>query len=294
MATQPCCYVSIQNVAVATDFSDCSERAVLHAVAVTRKFGAALHFLNILQPSKFASLPEMIPEVHKAAARDCDQMISRLRSSSRLDGIDCHSWVEQGEIFEVVSEFVRNQHIDLLVVGTHGQGGITRFLFGSASQEFLHHVHCPVLTVGPCAQGAGAQVNFQRILFPTDLSSESLVALPYVLTAVREWRAELDVLHVCSAKDAGCPGLMPQRLSDLQARIESLQEGQKQVPIRYHQLAGKPAPSIIDFAGRNPVDLIVLGLKPPRALYSGSMWSHAYEVVRHARCPVLSVRSDLS
>ena len=293
MATQPCCYVAIRNVAVATDFSDCSERAVLQAVGVARQFGATLHLLNLVQPSKFAAVPEMLPEIDKAASRDCDDLIARLTHTHHLDGVKCHSWVEQGEVFEVASDFVNNHNIDLLVVGTHGRGGISRLLFGSVSQEILHYVACPVITVGPCSDCPDSHLRLKKVLFATDLSSESLAALPYVLTAVREWHTELDVLHVCSTKEANCPGLMPQRMNELRGRIEALQEGFEQLPIRYHQLAGKPAQCVIDFANSNQEDLIVLGLKPHRTLIPGSAWSQAYDIVGQARCPVLRVRADV-
>jgi nucleotide-binding universal stress UspA family protein len=293
MATQQCCYVTIQNVAVATDFSDCSERAVLHAVGIARKFGATLHLLNLVQPSKFAAVPDMLPEIDKAAGRDCDDLIHRLSNTHLLDGVRCQRWVEQGEIFEVAGEFVKEHHIDLLVLGTHGRKGLSRLLFGSVSQEILQHVACPVVTVGPCSGCPDTQVKLKKILFSTDLSAESLAALPWVLTAVREWKTELDVLHVCTAKDATCPGLLPQRMQELRARIESLQEGYEQLPIRYHQIAGKPAPSIVEFANGNGMDLVILGIKAPHGLYAGSRWSQAYEILREAHCPVLSVRSDL-
>jgi nucleotide-binding universal stress UspA family protein len=291
MAVQQCCYVAIHNVAVATDFSDCSERAILHAVGMAKKFGAALHFLNLVQPSKFAAIPEMIPEIDKAAGRDCDDLITRLKRSHDLNGIECHRWVEQGEVFEVVSDFIRNHSIDLLVIGTQDRGVLSRLLFGSVSQEILSYVHCPVLTVGPCSHCPDSQLQLKRVLFATDLSAESLAALPYVLTSAREWQAELDVLHVCSSKDANCPGRMPQQMTDLRAKIEASQEASG-LTIRYHQLAGKPASSILDFARNNRQDLIVLGLKPHRGVYNGSAWSHAYEVVREASCPVLRVPAD--
>lgn len=293
MATQQCCYVAIRNVAVATDFSDCSERAVLHAVGIARKFGATLHLLNLVQPSKFAAVPDMLPEIDKAAGRDCDDLIDRLSGTHLLEGIQAHRWVEQGEIFEVAGEFVKEHHIDLLVVGTHGRGGLSRLIFGSISQEILEHVSCPVVTVGPCSGCPDAQLRLKKILFSTDLSSESLAALPWVLTAVREWKTELDVLHVCSAKEANCPGLLPQRMEELRSRIDSLQQGYENLPIRYHQIAGKPAHSIVEFANNNGIDLVVLGIKAPQGLYSGSRWSQAYEILRESRCPVLSVRSDL-
>lgn len=294
MATQSCCYVAIQNVAVATDFSDCSERALLHAIGIARKFGATLHLVNLVQPSKFAAVPDMLPEIDKAAGRDCDDLIDRLSRTHLLEGIQCHRWVEQGEIFEVAGDFVKQHHIDLLVVGTHGRGGLSRLLFGSVSQELLEHVTCPVVTVGPCSGCPDTQIKLRKILFSTDLSSESQAALPWVLTAVREWKTELDVLHVCSAKEANCPGLLPQRMEELRTRIHSLQEGYEELPIRYHQIAGKPSHSIVEFANNHEIDLIVLGIKAPRGLYGGSRWSQVYEILREARSPVLSVRSDLA
>jgi nucleotide-binding universal stress UspA family protein len=225
----------------------------------------------------------MIPALADAAFRDCDQLMDRLLQNHRLDGIDCRRWVEQGEIPAIAGEFVARHEIDLLIVGTHGRTGLPRLILGSAAQQIFHNVRCPVLCVGPRAPGAGPQLQLRSVLFSTDLSPESIAAAPWALTALGEWHTELDVLHVCHSENPA----HREALERLVARLAA--EGAPNA--QAHLLTGKPGPCVLDFATRRHSDLIVLGLKPHRALYSGPPWSHAYEIVRQAPCPVLSVRA---
>jgi len=284
--------VTIKNVAVATDFSSCSEHAVEHGLAVARHFGATLHFFHLLRPSKFAFVPEMMPALSEVVSRDCDEMVARLSRDHRLDGIEYRRWVEQGEVAEVAGAFVRDEHIDLLIVGTHGRSGVPRILLGSVAQQIFQSVRCPVLAVGPRAPGAGEHLQLHRVLFSTDLSRESLAAVPWVLTAVREWHTELDVLHVCPSGNPAHRETMEHLRADLERDLNRDQaSGGDGASPHCNLVAGKPAACVLDFAGRHREDLIVLGLESQRALYDGPAWSHAYEIVRQAPCPVLSIRA---
>lgn len=280
--------VAVKNIAIATDFTQCTERALEHGMAVARHFGSSLHVLHLVRPSAFPFSPDMIPALDDAAVRDCDQLIDRLRKAHQLDGIDLHQHVLQGEIHDLVGDFVRRQRIDLMVVGTHGRSGIPRLLHGSAAQQIFHSVRCPVLVVGPRSPGAGPRLQLRRILFCTDLSRESLAAVPYVVTAMRMWHTGLDVLHVCAEPQSEHSRLM----SDLRSRFDDLLDGSGETAVRCHLLTGKPAPCVLQFAHDNREDLIVFGLKAH--LYSGPLWAHAYEIVRHAECPVLSIRTPPS
>jgi nucleotide-binding universal stress UspA family protein len=286
MTVQQISSVAIHDVCVATDFADSSAHAVEHALAIARHFGATVHLLHLVRPSKFAFVPEMMPAIDEAAARDSEQYVAHLTGTHRLDGVKMERWVEQGEISEVINGFVHDHHIDMLVVGTHGRSGIPRLLLGSVAQQIFHSVRCPVLVVGPRAPGAGAELQLKKVLFATDLSPQSLAAVPWMLTAVEEWHTELDVLHVCTTGSAEHPRLM----NELRTRIDDALVAQQHGSIRLHLLRGKPMPCVTDFARNNREDAIILGLKPHRGLYDGPFWSHAYEIMRHAPCPVLSVR----
>jgi nucleotide-binding universal stress UspA family protein len=279
--------VAIHNVAVATDFTECSERALQHGLAVANHFGATLHLLHLLRPSQLALSPGAIPPLQDAYDRDCEELTIGLQRNHQLDNIDCRRWVERGEVSEIVGNFVHKQQIDLMVVGTHGRTGLQRLLRGSVAHEIFHCVHCPVLTVGPLSPGTDSQLQLKRMVFSTDLSRESLASIPYLLTILQEWHAELDVVHVCSAARFGHSEL----LDEYRSKIEAPLIGKSDATVRCHLIIGEPAPAVLDLANRKKSDLIVLGLKPHSALYSSPFWSQAHEIVRHARCPVLSVRA---
>lgn len=287
MSTEIATSVAIHNVGVATDLAQCSEHAVQHALAIARHFGATLHFLHLVRPSEFVYAPEMIPALDDAAARDCDGLIRRLRQYHQLDGVDFRCSIRDGEVENILPAFVAGEHIDLLLVGTHGRSGIPRLLQGSIAQQIFHAVRCPVLVIGPQSPGAGPRLQISKVLFATDLSSESLAALPWLLTALREWNTELDIAHVCSHPQ----GPHSARLDQLRRSIHALAAREEHGTVRSHILTGNPAAAIVSFAEKHHTDLIILGLKPQRALYAGPIWCHAYEIVRHAPCPVLSVRS---
>jgi len=280
--------VAIRNIAVATDFTECTERALEHSMAVARHFGASLHVLHLVRPSAFPFSADMIPALDDAAVRDCDRLIDRLHRAHQLDGIDLHRHVLQGEIRDFVADFVREQRIDLVVVGTHGRSGLPRLVHGSVAQQIFQSVRCPVLAVGPQSPGAASRLQLKRTLFCTDLSRESLAAIPYIVTVTRMWHTGLDVLHVCAEARAE----HARSLSAIGSRLDALLQGSEHASLSSHLLTGKPASCVLQFAHDHQADLIIFGLKAH--LYSASPWSHAYEIVRHAECPVLSIRTAAS
>ena len=278
--------VVVRNVAIATDFSPWSERATQHAIVVAHRFGAVLHFLHTVRRSEFAIVPDMMVQLDQLAQRDCGDMIGRLKASKSLDNVEHYCWTVDGEFAEVFESFIHEHAIDLLVLGTRGRSGLSKLLLGSLAQEIFHYVDCPVLTVGPWSRGAARKLELRKVLFATDLTDESAAAIPYVLTAARTWHTEIDVLHVCSSAACNCR----KQMESFSRKIDELARKDVPVLITYTLLHGDPSSTVLNFASQNNDDLIVLGLARSRSLYGGPVLSHAYEIVRGARCPVLSTR----
>ena len=277
--------LAIRNIAIATDFAPWSDRAMQHALVIARWYRAALHIVHIVRRSEFSFVPDLMVQLDELAARDCEDLMGRLQSAHSLDNIKHRIWSLDGEVSNF-GHFVRDQKIDLLVLGTRGRSGIAKLFLGSVAEQIFHCVSCPVLTVGPWSRGAASQLALKNVLFATDLSPQSTAALPYVLAAARAWRAAVDVLHVCSPDRFDSEP----RMEAYRRRLDALAASEPWLSIRYHLVPGEPSPSVLDFAGQNKEDLIVLGLDNHRSLYDGPPLSHAYEIVRQARCPVLNVR----
>jgi nucleotide-binding universal stress UspA family protein len=279
--------LAIKNIAIATDFSPWSDRALQYAAVTARFYGAALHIVHTVRPSEFSFVPELMIRLDDLAERDFDSLVGRLRADHSLDQMEHRFWSLSGEVSDVFSEFAREQKIDLLVLGTRGRSILSKLILGSIAEQISHCVSCPVLTVGPWSHSVPNQRFPKKVLFATDLSKASIAAVPYVVSVARMWRTGIDVLHVCSSELSNCD----YRMLEYSLRLDALTRDEPQVSVCYHILSGHPSQTVLNFARENREDLIVLGLANHRSLYGGPSVSHAYEIVRQARCPVLSVRS---
>jgi nucleotide-binding universal stress UspA family protein len=275
----------IRNIAVATDFAPWSDLATQHALFVARRFGAVLHFIHAVRRSEFVLVPDLMVPIHEIAQRDCENRMGLLRASHSLDGIEHHCWNIDGECSEIFAEFVRDRAIDLLVLATRGRSGMSKFFLGSIAEEIARRVPCPVLAIGPQARHADRSLEVKKVLFATDLSSQASTAIPYVLMAAKAWQASIDVLPLCSSADP-----RRQQAMDVFSRNpELLAVGKHELSVRSHPEMGEPLATVLDFARQNQQDLIVLALDHHRSPHWGTLPSRIYEIVRHARCPVLSV-----
>lgn len=279
-------WMQVRNIAIATDFSPCSDRALQHSLAIARQFGATLHILHLVRPSEFAMAPEVLDKLGDLAMRDCGNLIADLTVAHRLDEINYRCWTLDGEVSDVIENFIRDQGIDVLVVGTRGRSRLPKLLLGSVAHEIFRCATCPVLTVGPWSLGASKHLQLTKVLLSTDLSLEATAAIPYALKAAQTWNSRLDVLHVCSSGDPKCEC----RLDRIRKSIAN-SPGENFVPAEFKIARGKLSEAVLEFATAHGEDLIVLGLDRRQSMYAGPWWSDAYEIVRGAHCPVLSVRA---
>jgi nucleotide-binding universal stress UspA family protein len=148
-------------------------------------------------------------------------------------------------------------------------------------------------------------LRIDRVLYATDFSECSESALSVALRVAERYKAELHMLHaiVLHEEDPHDPAHHfpnPQELYEMlrslaDERLASASErgGMHEVEIVRAQVRGiAPAPVILDYAGKQAVDLIVMGTHGRRGLRHLLLGSVAEEVVRTASIPVLTVRGD--
>jgi len=149
-------------------------------------------------------------------------------------------------------------------------------------------------------------VDIKNILYPTDFSQHSLVALPFTLDLAGRYEATLHCLHVVDSShevflDAGCVSFMTASYPIDVVELCRSAEEQFDTFLREHVPAtvsavkktvepGKPFVEIIRYCRRVNIDLIVLGTHGHSALASMLLGSVAEKVVRKAPCAVLTVR----
>ena len=294
---KPAIQVALRNVLVATDFSSCSDRALEHALAIARHYGAAIHFAHVVQPAAYAlacpegyaSTSQAMNQAGELARRDVEKIAQRGLAKYGIEMLDHHVWISQGEVWDMLHAIVMQEDIDLVVVGTHGRRGLRKVILGSVAEDVFRHCRCPVLTVGPHAPAAAPPaLRTRQVLFPTDLSPESLRALPFALSPMQEFLAAVTVLHV--AGPAGGDHAREWRKIEEQMRLLVGREVSL-AGVDFEIESGSVAKTILRYAEERRADLIVFGLKPPDSYVERLPWQEAYRVVCEAPCPVLTVRA---
>jgi len=135
--------IVLKNVLVATDFSAASDAALMYGRALARRFGATLHLLHV------ADNPFLRPTIADpyALASATDRLLhERLTEDDRAGGARAVMKTSDRPP-DTITEYARTSAIDLIVMGTHGRGAMSRLLVGSVAERVVRTAPCPVLTV---------------------------------------------------------------------------------------------------------------------------------------------------
>jgi nucleotide-binding universal stress UspA family protein len=293
--------VEIRRILCPTDFSTCARQALGMAVTLARWYQAEITAVTVLPvgaPSPGANLSTHAVDVEPALAEAMERFVEPATAS----GIPVRVAIQAGDVVERILQEGRSWRADLVVLGTHGQGGFERWALGSVSEKTLRRAPCPVLTVPPPKTGEPADDGgFKTILCPMDFSESSSASLGYALSVTREADARLIVAHVVE----GLPDHEPSvnlhfnvaeyRLYLARAARERLahilpDEARSWCEPEEAVAMGKAYREILRLAREHAVDLIVMGTHGWGALDPMLFGSTAHHVVRESGCPVLTVR----
>ena len=282
--------ISLKRLLFATDFSLSSAIALSHALAVARRYRSKLFVAHVIPPETYQSVP---PEIRKEAVErtreHAQHEMSRLIRSKGIQKLRHQTMIEEGDIADVLLQLVRGHAIDLLTIGTRGHRGVKRMLLGSVAEKVFRQAPCPVLIVPP---RAGEQARVNHILYPTDFSKHSLQAAPFAISLARHYRAKLIVLHVAEEATLHSVSDLNQRRKSVERRLRKAVLSEVELPVK-PELAvefGEPAERIRRVAGEWQAGLIVLAVRYAKPTAAHLSEGTAYQVVRQAPCPVLTVR----
>ena len=147
---------SLNKILVPVDFSECSDEAFDDALELARRYGAELVVLHVWQPPRMMG-PETVfypPEgtrqsvihlVEEEARRQTGDFVA-VRAAPEPE-VRLTTLVEAGIPYATILDIAEREDVDLIVMGTHGRSGLSRFFLGSVTEKVVRHAHCPVLTI---------------------------------------------------------------------------------------------------------------------------------------------------
>jgi nucleotide-binding universal stress UspA family protein len=141
-----------RRILVPTDFSPQSEAAWDLARRLARAVGAEIVLLHafveapLYSESAFAA--ERVREAYAAGREWVTAQLERWATNAQGEGLAVKTRLRSGGVaHEEIVAAAREEGADLIVIGTHGYGGVDRLLLGSVADRVLRLASCPVLAV---------------------------------------------------------------------------------------------------------------------------------------------------
>jgi nucleotide-binding universal stress UspA family protein len=138
-------------IIVPTDFSVCAEEAWGLAQRLAAASGAEIVLTHVLVETPLYSegpfTMERARQAYEAARRWAAETLEQWAAKARGAGLTVRIALRTGVPYAEIVELATNERADLVVLGTHGRGGINRALLGSVADRVVRLAPCPVLTV---------------------------------------------------------------------------------------------------------------------------------------------------
>jgi nucleotide-binding universal stress UspA family protein len=300
----------IRNILLPVDGSTFSEHALPPAVDLARRAGAQLHIVQVHEPLHAHTYPDGLALYDdrwddSLRTQEQEYMRSLALSCEQRAGVSPRTELLDGTIASCLSSYVAEMGIDLIVMTTHGRGGISRAWVGSTADALVRRAAIPILLIRPKEEA----INWDRtavprhILIPLDGSALSESVIEHALTFGRLTDARYTLLRVVlpipfvMAPSATVPVFDETGAHRSQAEAdvylaktaERLRESGVKVDTDA-VIHTTPALGVLDYAATHGVDAIAMATRGRGGWSRVALGSVADKVMRGSSMPTLLYR----
>ena len=322
----------IGKILAPVDFSSPSEVSCRYAVEVARTFEAEVIFLHVIPEHSLSSqllFPEkpLLEEGEEPNRKEEEKTLSRLDAFLApipLEDVRHTKRVVKGVPFVRILQAVETLLPDLVIQGTHGTTGLEQAVIGGTADRIIRKARCPVVSIKPAEFGSflgkvldglgifegsrSRRANLrdayrfppERILYPTDFSEPSKLAMTIAGSFAREAAAELLVLHAAEEGEGrAVAGAVDEETGEVLSAAEQMENVLMELNALYTGLkitprivADRPTSAILAATVDEEVDLVIMGTHGRSGWGLMTTGSNVDRVIRNAPCPVLTVRPN--
>lgn len=271
-------------ILVPLDGSDLSERAIPWADAWAGALDADVELLRVMSTPAF--MPTSSDDVYDyfdgretlKAQQALVAATSKFKYAKRIE-----TRLVDGFPSDTIVTQARERGSTLIIMATHGRGGLTRTLMGSVASSVIRRSHVPVLPIrSDLLQPPGVP---RKVLVPVDGTALAAGVVPYLVPIAHAVRLSVSLYWVAPEDGPGSAATA--------GRIEQLAEklGMEHVSADIEIEHGSdPAAAITSFATRNGFSFIAMSTHGYHGLGRWTLGSVTDWVIRHATVPVMAIR----
>jgi nucleotide-binding universal stress UspA family protein len=271
----------MKRILVPCDFSESAIEAYSFALNMAARTEAEVFVLHVMEmpfvydtllgPTTYYVEPDMINRLQKEAHRSFERLKEK---HPRKDGVTFKAI--HGPITTTIRQFITENRIDLVVMGTLGASGWKEYFIGSNTEKVVRFSPVPVLAVRKALETK----QIRNIVFPTTLELDQVDLVKRIKDLQSFFSAMLHLLLI------NTPGNMMRTKDEMEmmeyyARHYSLSNYTLNTRNDFYEQDG-----IINFAHEMKADMIAMGTHGRRGLAHLFIGSVAEDVVNHVDCPI--------
>lgn len=274
----------VGTVIVPLDGSELAEQALPFATAIAKGLGVPLELLRV---------------VPVGTAGDEDEARAYLDHVREQVGGQAQITIKTGKPAAQIIAAAEAATEPLIIMTTHGRGGIGRLVFGSVADQILRGITAPVLLIRSgttTASGAGVQT----IMVPLDGSEFSEVALPFAELLAKVFNAEVRLVRVIEAAYVAdgtvlAPAVAAEAIPEVREAADYLagvaqRLRENGIRVQTQVLEGFPTNQLLAYEKESGVDLAVMATHTRTGLGRLVYGSVAERVLNNGTVPVLMVQ----
>lgn len=264
---------------VALDGSRNAETVLPYVEPVLRRHKMKALLLQVLPPGAHA--PEAAAQAY---LREISARLAKHKVKSETELV-------HGDPAVAIVRVAEKIKAGLVAFTSHGQGGLSQWVFGSVAQKILRGCSRPLLVV----RALEAHPKVKRIIVPLDGSLGSESILPHAGVLARAYASPVELLHVAAesgveADDSKLASWLGKEKKRMEVRFAEIEKSMRDVKFSRVCVEGDPATVIVDRVARDPASIVAMANHGRTGFSRWIFGSVCEKVLQAGHCPVLIAR----
>jgi len=271
----------MKRILVPCDFSDPAVQAFKFAVDIAKESRGEVILLNVVElPVMHESVLMPTLSFEEAFIKDmkahAEKNFAKMKDKWAKEGPKVTSFVEFGGATPTIRDFVKDNKIDLLVMGTHGASGLKEFFVGSNTEKIVRTSEVPVIAI----KGQVKISSIKNIVFPNTFGMEQEELTLKVKALQNFFKATLHVLYVNTPSSFRRDIEVKKEMKAFAKRF-MLKDYTLTIFNDYSEEEG-----LRNFVADTKADMVAMSTHGRRGINHLMSGSIAEDVVNHLTCPI--------
>jgi nucleotide-binding universal stress UspA family protein len=279
---------NLKKILVPTDFSELSLTALRYAASMAKHSEAEIILLHVMQPYEHEAILNKIIDFKGTLQKAIEEKLNDIKASnSDLLGVPVRVKITEGKIYESIEKIVSEEELDLIVMGTHGAGGLgnlEKYVLGTNAYRTVHVSGCPVITLREIKE----KVAYENILLPLDMTKETKQKVDTAIKIAKVLGSAIHVISITSFMDE-----FRYNIKEIKNQLDEVAEKVSAAGVKVftNMLRNDDvADTVIEYSQEINADLVIIMTREESKLNDMVVGSSARKVITESKVPVLSLR----